>query len=129
MEKSFKMGPLRSRLNVAVLFVVLGIFLFSFAGKGTCAVLEVGPGKRFAEIQQAVTAAEPEDVIKVAPGTYRGGINLQKNLTLVGTESLKSRCVIRGSAPLLRVERISKGRISGFTFVVQGGNTVPAIRF
>jgi nitrous oxidase accessory protein len=52
------------------------------------ATLCVGPhGGCFAQIQPAVTAAHDGDTITVAPGTYVGGITIDKSIKLQGTSA------------------------------------------
>jgi len=48
---------------------VLAFTLFSTAAAAS--VLDVGPGGKFALPSQAIAAAAPGDVIRIAPGTYR----------------------------------------------------------
>lgn len=64
-------------------------------------VLEVGPGKPFAEIQDAATAASDGDVILVAPGIYGTVRIVNKSLTIVGDGGVPS---IRDAVRLLDLE-------------------------
>lgn len=55
---------------------------------GTCAYTQLGP---------ALAAAHNGDTIKVASGTYPGGITIDKSVTLVGAGS--SETIIKGGGP------------------------------
>ena len=66
----------------------LGVILSAVASMGMVAVL-AGPvgaatGAEATSLQDLVDAAEPGDVVTLAPGTYDGGITIDKPLTLVG---------------------------------------------
>src|ERR1700742_2977254 len=49
-------------------------------------------------IQAALDAAHAGDTVRVAPGTYRGGIPISKDVKLVGSDA-----VLRGGAPVVTV--------------------------
>ena len=56
------------------------------AGCAAAAVLDVGPGQRFAMPSEAIRAAAPGDTIRIAPGTYRDCAAWSKpDLTIEGT--------------------------------------------
>ncbi|MEM7310799.1 MAG: hypothetical protein AAF682_29280 [Planctomycetota bacterium] len=54
------------------------------AGPAAAAILTVGPTGQFAEIADAVAAAQPDDVILVEPGTY-AAFTVDKPLRVFGT--------------------------------------------
>jgi len=59
----------------------------SFGGELTAtnaATLVVGPGETYTTIQAAINAASAGDTIQVLAGTYTGGVNVSKTLTIVG---------------------------------------------
>lgn len=70
---------------------------------GDAAMLCVNPGKGgcFATIQAAVNAAASGDTIKVAAGTFAGGITLPKSVHLVGAGAHAT--IIRGGGPVLTI--------------------------
>lgn len=52
---------------------------------GNAAVLEVGKGKPYGSITQAIASAKARDTLMIYPGTYREGtIEINKPLTLIG---------------------------------------------
>ena len=68
------------------------------------ATLCVGPHSGcFAQIQPAVTAAHDGDTITIAPGTYAGGITIDKSIKLQGTSA--GATTIAGGGPVLRIYR------------------------
>ena len=79
-----------------------------------------GPGCA-ASLQAAVDAAKPGSTIRIAAGTYAGGVRISKSLKLIGSGAAKT--VIRGGGPVLRIDTTSANPptvvISGLT--VTGG--------
>jgi hypothetical protein len=55
----------------------------------------------FASIQDAVDAAHDGDVIRVAPGTYAGGITIDKSVELVGAGA--GATTIEGGGPVITI--------------------------
>jgi hypothetical protein len=55
----------------------------------------------FAEIQEAVDAAEDGDVIHVGPGTFAGGITIDKSIALMGSGA--DVTVIEGGGPVITI--------------------------
>lgn len=108
--------------------MALSIILAPLAQLAWCATLNVGQGKRFAEIQSAIETAKPGDIIKVAPGLYTESLTIKKPITIMGSETGPEKCVVSGKAPLLRVEDVRGGLIKGLSFVVKGGGSIPAGR-
>ena len=54
-------------------------------------------------LRAALAAARSGDVIRVQPGTYRGGITIDKSVTIIGAGAGRSE--IRGGGPVLTVGR------------------------
>ena len=78
------------------------------------ATLEVGVGKKYSSISAAAAAANPYDTIIVYPGTYKGAVLYDANLTVrtpVGSP--------RGSAIVTGATMLDKG-----LFVTKGSNIV-----
>ena len=79
-----------------------------------------GPGCS-TDLQAAIDAAQPGATIRIAPGTYAGGVHISTSLTLLGSGA--GRTVIRGGGPTLTIETPSSTPptvvISGLT--VTGG--------
>ena len=55
------------------------------------------PACDFADIQQALDAAQPHDFILIGPGDYQANLTLTKSVSLIATESRQAR--IRGKDP------------------------------
>jgi hypothetical protein len=108
-----------------VLAVAFGVVTLSVAGmaapadaaSGNCVG---GPGCA-TSLQAAVDAAKPGATIRIAAGTYAGGVRISKSLNLIGSGATKT--VIRGGGPVLRIDTTSATPptvvISGLT--VTGG--------
>src|SRR3954470_11161898 len=73
---------------------------FASAGR-TAADLCVGGPHCFATVQAALDAAAGGDVIRIAPGTYAGGITITKDVSLVGADAHAVR--ISGGGPVVTV--------------------------
>jgi hypothetical protein len=72
------------------------------AAPANAATLCVGPGPGCHQaIQPAVDAAHEGDTITIAPGTYAGGIAIDKSVNLVGAGA--ARTVIKGGSPVLLI--------------------------
>jgi hypothetical protein len=63
-----------------------------------------GPGCR-TSLQAAVDAAPPGATIRIAAGTYAGGVRIAKSLQLLGAGS--GRTVIRGGGPVVTIDTTS----------------------
>jgi hypothetical protein len=70
----------------------------------------------FATIQAAVDAAADGDTITIAPGTYAGGVTIDKSLELDGAGG--GATVISGGGPVVAIGTF--GGDNGFTVVVDG---------
>ena len=90
------------------------------ASMAQAATLEVGVGKKYSSISAAAAAANPYDTIIVYPGTYKGAVFYDSNLTVrtpVGS--------VRGSAIVTGATMLDKG-----LFVTKGSNiTIDGFRF
>ena len=78
----------------------------------------VGPGHGCSRtLQAAVDAAHDGSTIRIAPGTYRGGVVVARSVRLAGSGA--GRTVIRGGGPVLTLD----GAISVSDLTVTGGVT------
>ena len=66
-----------------VIALITFLLLTSLASAAT---LKVGPHEKYKTIQSAVNAAKDGDTIKVAYGTYKENIKMDKYLTFIGTK-------------------------------------------
>jgi hypothetical protein len=83
--------------------VVVGATLW-FASSASAATLCVGPQAGcFSQLQPAVAAAHDGDTITVAPGTYAGGVTIDKSIQLQGAGAAQT--VISGGGPVLTIGR------------------------
>jgi hypothetical protein len=116
------------RRPICTPITVLALVLASLAAApsvASAATLRVCPnGCRFHQLAPAIAAARSGDTIKIAPGTYKGGLTIKKNLRLIGAGADKT--TIKGGGPVITIGRFlavnePSVTISGLT--VTGGFT------
>lgn len=90
------------------------LFLILFSTTASAATLNVGPKEKYHTIQSAVNAAHNDDTIKVAYGTYKETVNVNKMVTILGTNYPK---VDGFYYPL---PGGSGGAVNGFSFQMYG---------
>jgi hypothetical protein len=94
------MFSLRTLLAVIAMAAAIGVA----AGPAAASTVCVGPkGDCFAQLQPAIAAAADGDTITVAPGTYVGGITIDKSIRLQGAGA--GATVIRGGGPVVTIFR------------------------
>ncbi len=77
------------------------------------------------DIQEAIDAADNERCVAVFPGTYGGGINLQKELVLLGMSGASATHIVGGSAQVVSASTVAdSAAIVGFT--LDGAGYVPS---
>jgi len=70
-------------VSKSLLFVIIAlIVLATLVVPASAAELTVGTDGQYATIQQAVNAAKPGDIVRVAPGTYTENVVVDKSLTI-----------------------------------------------
>jgi hypothetical protein len=86
-----------------VLFVSVGAALLLIgAGRALAETLNVCPsGCPFTQLAPALAAAKDGDTIKIAPGTYAGGVTIDVSVRLVGAGA--GRTIISGGGPVLTI--------------------------
>jgi hypothetical protein len=86
---------------VLFVFVVAALLLIG-AGQASAATLNVCPsGCPYTQLAPALAAAKDGDTIKIAPGTYAGGVTINVSVKLVGAGS--SSTTISGGGPVLTI--------------------------
>jgi hypothetical protein len=84
------------------------------------ATLEVGVGKKYSSISAAAAAANPYDTIIVYPGTYKGAVLYDANLTVrTPVGSPRGSAIVTGATVLDKGLFVTKGAnivIDGFRF-------------
>jgi len=91
----------------------------------------VGGGGCYPTLAAALAAASDGDTIKVGPGTFAGGVTIDKSVSLVGAGA--NRTAISGGGPVLTIFRASNPSgltvsISGVT-ITGGVNQVEQVNF
>lgn len=112
--------------HLLVGLVVLTMVTSAFAGfvggvAATTHVVDASGGGDFTTIQAAVDAASPGDTIQIRPGTYDGGVIVDKSLTIVGDPGDATA----GSGPDAPVLQNASGMVG---FEVRAGATDTTIR-
>jgi hypothetical protein len=84
---------------------LLGLVLLLAIGTATASARTVCAGGPHCprSLPQAVAAAHPGDTIKLAAGTYHGGIHIEKSIRLIGARPSKTK--ISGGGPVITVGR------------------------
>jgi hypothetical protein len=113
------------KTRVALLTGVLTAIVLAIApvASGASAAKErcVGKPPCFATIQGAVNAAHAGDVIRIEPGTFAGGVTIDKSVQVIGSGA--SKTIIKGGGPVLTIGKafaprepkvtVSKVKITG----------------
>ena len=96
------MDKLKGALAAAAAATALGACAIPSAGAASTSVLCVG-GKPtcFSTVQAAIDAAADGDRIEIAPGTYAGGITIDKSVELTGASAAST--VNSGGGPVITV--------------------------
>src|SRR5919107_2219053 len=93
------------KIRVALIAGVLTAIVLAIvpATSGASAAKErcVGDPPCFATIQKAVDAAHDGDVIRIGPGTFAGGVSIDKSVQVIGSGAGKT--IIKGGGPVLTI--------------------------
>jgi parallel beta-helix repeat protein len=111
----------RRRLVSAALLITLGATLVGTSQSAAAATLCVNPGGTggcFSKITDAVAAAKPHDVIRVAAGSYAEDVVIGKPLSLVGANPNTTIIDATGLSNVVYVNGLDNAKLSGV--VVQG---------
>jgi Ca2+-binding RTX toxin-like protein len=95
--------------------ILTGVEVVRFSGDGTATYL-VGVGDGLTGVQAAIDAAAAGDTILVAPGTYSGAIDLDKDdLTLVSADGSGTTILLGGGASATVTVSATGATVGGFT--------------
>ena len=93
------------KIRVALIAGALTVIVLAIApaASGASAANErcVGKPLCFANVQKAVDAAHAGDVIRIGPGTFAGGVTIDKSVKVIGSGA--SKTIIKGGGPVLTI--------------------------
>jgi hypothetical protein len=120
---------LRRSLLVCVLAGSLALALALAAGSGSAEAKSqvVGPGE---SIQKAINAAHDGDVIRIGPGTFAGGVTIDKSVNVIGSGAGKT--TIKGGGPVLTIGKAfapSEPKVTISKVKITGGRTTSSPLF
>jgi nitrous oxidase accessory protein len=90
------------RKVILCLFFIAILFVW-MPEKAESAVREVGEGKPYAQVTEALRVAESGDVIRVYPGEYRGNLVIDRSVTLEAVEIGKAKIIGTGEGNVITV--------------------------
>ena len=115
------MRKIRAALIAVALTAIVLAIAPAASGASAANVRCVGHPPCFATLQKAIDAAHDGGVILVEPGTYAGGVTIDKSVKVIGSGA--SRTIIKGGGPVLTIGKsfaqsgpkvtISKVKITG----------------
>jgi hypothetical protein len=100
----------------AIAFAAFGLTAGSALAAGPSTLCVGGKPPCYATVQAAVDAAKDGDTIKIAPGTYAGGVVIDVSVNVFGAGAQAT--VIRGGGPVLTITRDANP--SGLTVTIKG---------
>jgi hypothetical protein len=106
-------------LIVAAAAAAVGVAAPARGGPAGTICVDKAPGC-VRTIQAALDKARPGDVIRIANGTYAGGITIRKSVSLVGAGP--GRTVVRGGGPVVTITPTAR-RVSIDALTITGGRT------
>jgi hypothetical protein len=90
------------RLTVAVAGFVGAAAIAATAAAGSATTLCVGGPHCYATIQAAVDASHDGDTILVNPGTYAGGVVIDRSVSVVGVRGAAAT-IVKGGGPVIEI--------------------------
>jgi len=103
---------MRRLAAIATVVLVLGGALAGAAK--TLTVAQDGSGN-YRTVQAAINAASPGDTVYVKAGTYRERITFKSGITLQGAGRGSTVLTHPGGSPVIAVQNVTSGKITGFT--------------
>lgn len=104
------------------LFVLSVILILAFPLRATTLIVDQNGGGQFTTIPPAIQAANPGDTVKVWPGYYTEQVNLDKDITLMG--SGYENTVIVGTSNPMVIMGIGSEILQWFQITSTGGNGI-----
>ena len=89
--------------KVILCLFFIAILFVGMPEKAESAVREVGEGKPYAQLTEALRVAESGDVIRVYPGEYRGNLVIDRSVTLEAVEIGKAKIIGTGEGNVITV--------------------------
>ena len=90
----------------------------AWSATASAAQICVGGSGCYTSLAAAFAAAHDGDRITIAPGTYRGGVTLDKSVQVVGAGA--GRTIIRGGGPVLTIGRAGSPDADKLTVSISG---------
>ena len=116
------------KIRAALIAVALTAIVVAIAPAASAAsaanVRCVGHPPCFATLQKAVDAANDGGVILVGPGTFAGGVSIDKSVEVIGSGA--SRTIIKGGGPVLTIGKAfaqSEPKVTISKVKITGGRT------
>jgi hypothetical protein len=118
------MRKIRAALIAVALTAIVLAIAPAASGASAANVRCVGHPPCFATLQKAIDAAHDGGVILVEPGTYAGGVTIDKSVEVIGSGA--SRTIIKGGGPVLTIGKAfaqSEPKVTISKVKITGGRT------
>jgi hypothetical protein len=118
------MRKIRAALIAVALTAIVVAIAPAASGASAANVRCVGHPPCFATLQKAIDAANEGGVILLEPGTYAGGVTIDKSVEVIGSGA--SRTIIKGGGPVLTIGKAfaqSEPKVTISKVKITGGHT------
>jgi nitrous oxidase accessory protein len=89
--------------KIILCWIFIAILFVGMPEKAESAVREVGEGKPYGQLVEAVREAEDGDVIRVYPGEYRGNLAIDRSITLEAVEKGRAKIIGDGEGNVITI--------------------------